>query len=172
MPQFSALIRAATLCLGLATFAVHAAETTDAATDVERLLTRLEGPWRMVGDVRGKPVQYKLESTRVLAGTFLELHMVDVDVPPRYEARVFIGADKSGKVFAHWLDSFGPASSVPHGEGTASENQIEIRIPYPSGTFRDRFDYVPATNEWTLTIEAEKAGGEWRHFAAYRLARP
>jgi hypothetical protein len=162
----------AALCLVFSAFTAQAADPIDAATGAQQLLTRLEGSWRMVGDVRGKQVQYKLESTRVLAGKFVELHMVDVQVPPRYEARVFIGADKTGKIFAHWLDSFGPEYSVPHGEGSVTSNQIEVRIPYPGGAFRDTFVFLPSSQEWTLTIDAEKAAGEWQHFAAYRLSRP
>ena len=138
----------------------------------EQLLTRLEGSWRMAGDVRGKQVEYRLDTRRVLQGRFIELHMVDVQSPPRYEARVFLGADETGKIFAHWLDSFGAAYSVPHGEGSATDNRIEFRIPYSGATFRDTFSYLPTTDEWTLTIEAEKAGGDTRHFAAYRLRRP
>ena len=126
----------------------------------------------MVGDVRGKPVEYRLESKRVLAETFVELHMVDVQSPPRYEARVFLGADRTGKVYVHWLDSFGPEYSIPHGTGAAIGDQIEVRIPYSGGTFRDTFTYVPATDDWRLAIDSERPGGEWQHFAAYRLTRP
>jgi hypothetical protein len=61
---------------------------------------------------------------------------------------------------------------VPHGEGAATENRIEFRIPYSGWTFRDQLTYLPATQDWTLIIDAEKPGGELRHFAAYRLTRP
>lgn len=172
MTRLRSFTRAVAPCLVLCAFTAHAADAVDTAAVAQQLLTRLEGSWRMVGDVRGKPVEYRLETTRVLAGKFVELHMVDVQVPPRYEARVFIGADKNGKVFAHWLDSFGPEYSVPHGEGVVSSNQIEVRIPYPGGAFRDTFVFQPSSQEWTLTIDAEKAGGEWQHFAAYRVSRP
>lgn len=157
----------ATLLIPLNPCAALAAEPSELSAD--QLLSALVGEWIMTGDVRGKPVQYRLQATRTLAGKFVELHMVDVQVPPRYEARVFIGADKTGKVFAHWLDSFGPEYSVPHGEGTACANTLEIRIPYPSGTFRDRFTYDPARHEWTIAIDGQNAAGEWVHFAGYRV---
>lgn len=72
------------------------------------LLAALDGDWMMVGDVLGEPVRYRLTVKPILAQTFTELHMTDVQEPPEYEARVFLGYDeKSGQVIAHWLDVFG-----------------------------------------------------------------
>lgn len=73
--------------------------TTDARPE---LLKALDGHWVMSGDVMGKPVTYTMVAGPTLHGTFTEMHMVDVQVPSEYEARVFIGYDPSSKtVIAH-----------------------------------------------------------------------
>jgi hypothetical protein len=135
------------------------------------LLKALDGQWTMVGDVKGKPVQYDMEAFPTLQGTFTEMHMNDVHVPSRYEARVFIGADKGGQLIVHWLDSFGAKYSVPHGTGAITGNAIIFNIPYPSGQFRDTLTYQPTRQVWTLLIEAAKPDGSWGHFAQYEIRR-
>ena len=135
------------------------------------LLKALDGQWVMVGDVMGKPVQYDMEASPTLQGTFTEIHMNDVQVPSQYEARVFIGADKDGQVIAHWLDSFGGKYSVPHGTGSIAGNTIVFNIPYSSGQFRDTFTFQPAQQTWTLSIEAAQPDGSWQHFAKYDIRR-
>ncbi len=136
------------------------------------LLAALDGRWRMVGDVRGKPVQYDLEAHPTLQGSFTELHMNDVQVPSKYEARVFIGVDGDGQVIAHWLDSFGARASVPHGTGTVTGDTLVFTIPYPRGQFRDTLAYQRDAGTWTLTIEAARPDGTWQHFARYDIRRP
>jgi hypothetical protein len=135
------------------------------------LLESLDGRWTMVGDVMGKPVQYEMEAFPTLQGTFTEIHMNDVQVPSEYEARVFIGVDKSGEVIAHWLDSFGAKYSAPHGTGSVTDSTIVFYIPYPSGQFRDTLSYQPAAKTWTLVIEGAKPDGSWLHFAKYDIRR-
>jgi hypothetical protein len=112
-----------------------------------------------------------MDAFPTLQGTFTEIHMNDVQVPSEYEARVFIGVDKSGEVIAHWLDSFGAKYSAPHGAGLVTDNTIVFYIPYPSGQFRDTLRYQPAEKTWTLVIEAAKPDGSWRHFAKYDIQR-
>ena len=135
------------------------------------LLAALDGRWRMVGDVMGKPVQYDLQAGPTLQGTFTELHMNDVQVPSKYEARVFIGVDRDGQVIAHWLDSFGAKASVPHGTGTVTGDTLVFNIPYPRGQFRDTLVYQRDTDTWTLAIEAARPDGTWQHFARYDIRR-
>lgn len=136
------------------------------------LIGQLVGHWRMVGDVGGKAVAYRLRSQLTLDGKFLELHMQDVNHPPRYEARVFIGYDsKSQQVIAHWLDSFGAASSIPHGTGHIDGNVLQFEIPYKNGPFRDTIVYKPLDGTWTLAIEASDGKNGWKHFAAYQVSR-
>lgn len=134
------------------------------------LLAALDGTWVMVGDVRGEPVKYNLIASPVLAGTFTELHMTDVQTPPQYEARVFIAHDKdSGHIIAHWLDVFGGRGSIPHGTGRITDNTIEFIIPYADGPFRDRLTHDAGRGTWRFTIESSDGSGQWKHFAAYEI---
>ncbi len=136
------------------------------------IISQLDGKWRMTGDVMGKPVTYAMEARPVLQGAFTEIHMKDVQVPPEYEARVFIGYDSDSKtVIAHWMDSFGARYSIPHGSGTITENSIRFVIPYQGGSFRDSFSYDQGKGIWKLQIEAEQPDGSWKHFAHYDITR-
>lgn len=136
------------------------------------LLAALDGKWIMVGDVLGKPVRYSLSVSPILARTFTELHMIDVQQPPQYEARVFIAHDKeSGQIIVHWLDVFGGKGSVPHGTGQITGNTIEFIIPYAEGPFRDRLARDATRSTWRLTIESSDGTGSWKHFAAYDIKR-
>lgn len=136
-------------------------------------LKALDGDWVMSGDVMGKPVTYRMVAGPTLQGAFTEIHMNDVQVPSRYEARVFIGYDAGSRtVIAHWMDSFGARYSVPHGTGTVSENTVRFTIPYESGAFRDTFTYRPETNTWLFVLEAAQPNGKWKHFARYTVHRP
>lgn len=126
----------------------------------------------MAGDVRGKPVQYNVIAASALQGQFTEISMNDVQVPPQYEARIFIGFDSdSNQIIAHWMDSFGAQYSIPHGTGSISENMIEFIVPYLDSSFRDRFEYDPKGDSWTLGITAQQPDGTWKHFARYFFRR-
>lgn len=136
------------------------------------LLLKLDGNWVATGDVMGKPVQYNVVTAPALQGQFTEMSMNDVQVPSQYEARLFIGFDSdSNRVIAHWLDSFGAQYSIPHGTGNISDNIIEFIFPYPSGSFKDRFEYSPEGDTWTLEITAQQPDGTWEHFATYSFRR-
>lgn len=144
------------------------------ATPLERvgdpLLDRLVGDWRMTGQVRGNPVSYRLSVSPVLASRFLELHMTDTGVPPRYEARVFIGEDTvPGRLIVHWLDSFGAAYSVPPGYGGITGDTVRFEVAYPGGPFRDTLVFRRAEGVWEVLIEAGVGPGEWRTFARYTV---
>jgi hypothetical protein len=136
------------------------------------LLASLDGNWMMVGDVLGKRVMYRLTVQPVLGRAFTELHMRDVQKPPQYEARVFVGYDKkSDQVIVHWLDVFGANGSIPHGTGGITDNTVEFTIPYQQGPFRDTLRFDPTTGKWRFTIEAPDGSGGWKHFAAYDIER-
>jgi hypothetical protein len=134
------------------------------------LLRALDGHWVMTGEVLGKPVTYDMVAVPTLQGAFTEMHMRDVQVPSEYEARVFIGVDPGSQfVIAHWLDSFGAKSSIPHGTGQISGNTIQFTIPYDSGPFRDTLIFHLQDRSWSLAIEASQPDGSWKHFARYEI---
>jgi hypothetical protein len=136
------------------------------------ILRKLDGNWIAAGDVMGKPVQYNVVAMPALQGQFIEISMNDVQVPSQYEARVFIGFDSdSNTIIAHWLDNFGARYSIPHGTGTISDNTVEFIVPYPSSPFKDRFEYCPEDDAWTLEITAQQPNGTWKHFAKYSFTR-
>lgn len=161
-----------TLFAGLTAVAPAVGVGADGASTVgSDLLASLEGRWTMVGDVMGKPVRYDMEASPTLQGRFLEIHMNDVQVPSQYEARVFLGMDENGEVIVHWLDSFGPRYSIPHGTGVVTDSTIVFTVPYASGPFRDTLLRDPVHGTWTFSIEAAQTDGTWAHFARYELTR-
>ena len=160
---------AVTTLLSLALATYLPAQTSHSAR-MEALLERLVGQWRMTGSVRGRPARYTLDATRVLQGRFVELHMEDVNRPPAYEARVFIGVDSvGGRYIAHWLDRFGAAYSIPHGTGHARGDTLLLDFPYPAGAFRDAFVYDRQSDTWHFRLEAADSAGGWRLFAEYQV---
>ena len=147
--------------------------TLPSASDARpEILKALDGNWIMSGDVMGKPVTYTMAAAPTLHGTFTEMHMRDVQVPSEYEARVFIGYDPSSKsVISHWMDSFGPAYSIPHATGHITGNTIEFTFPYKGGPFRDTLTYRAEKESWEFIIEASQPDGSWEHFARYEIHR-
>jgi len=136
-------------------------------------LDGLLGEWDMVGMVRGQPVRYRAQGERVLQGSFLRLHMVDVEVPPRYEAEVFIGFDaRAGDYVVHWLDRFGAGGARVVATGKREGERLVIIFPYAENPFRDTFTFEPKARTWSLLLEAQGRDASWSTFAAYELARP
>lgn len=136
----------------------------------DSLLERLVGTWRMVGNVRGRPVEYRLTAARVLSKRFIELHMIDVAEPAQYEARVFIGTDTvPGRVLVHWLDGFGAAYSVPAGAGSVHGDTLQFEFRYSDGPFRDIFVFRGSATGWHFRLEAGDGRGGWRSFAEYAV---
>jgi len=150
----------------------HAQAPASPADSRPELLRQLDGNWTMSGDVRGKPVTYRMVAAPALQGTFTELRMMDVQVPAQYEAAVFIGYDAAGKtVIAHWMDSFGARYSIPHGAGQIAGDVIEFTISYASGQFRNTWRFDAATSSWQFALEAAQPDGSWKHFARYEVKR-
>jgi len=169
-------VRIGGLAIALTVLAVGCASPPAGSSRVPEtrpaLLAGMDGQWVMVGEVLGKPVRYSLVVSPVLAGSFTELHMTDVQSPPQYEARVFIAHDKdTNQVIVHWLDSFGGKGSIPHGTGQVTGDTIEFIIPYTEGPFRDRLTYDKANGKWHFTIESAAGPEQWKRFATYEISR-
>lgn len=147
---------------------------SDQAGDDNRpsILKKLDGEWIAKGHVMGDSVRYLITGKPILNNMFTEVHMIDMNRPPEYEALVFIGYDSTSEnVFAHWLDVFGGAYSVPHGVGTIDSSRIEFSIPYSSSTFRDIFSFNETTGSWTLTIDSQVDSLTWKNFAFYDIRK-
>jgi hypothetical protein len=150
----------------------RSARSPMAPPSVMTLLEHLVGKWRMSGEVRGKPAEYRLDARNVLAARFVELHMLDTSSVAPYEARVFIGADTTaGRVIVHWLDSFGAAYSVPPGFGKVTGDTLRFELAYPTGTFRDTFVYDSRSDSWDITLLSRDSKNEWSVFAHYSARR-
>jgi hypothetical protein len=149
--------------------AAHAQGSTPGQMD--SLLSHLIGRWRMTGTVLGRPVVYTLLTTRELEGRFVELHMTDVQQPPAYEARVFIGVDSArAQYVAHWLDNFGAPYSIPHATESAQGDTVHLAFAYADGPFRDTFVYHRVTGTWYFRLESQDSTGAWRLFGAYDVS--
>jgi hypothetical protein len=136
------------------------------------ILKKLDGEWLAKGQVMGDDVQYSVSIHPVLNATFSEMHMIDVENPPQYEALVFIGYDTTeNKIITHWLDSFGPSFSIPHGTGSIDKNIIEFTVPYSEGPFRDRLTLNETNNTWSLLIESTNDSLTWEKFAEYTFTK-
>lgn len=157
--------------LSAATVAFAAAPAQQATKSADEIfLDALQGDWTMAGTLGGKPVHYLADGRRVLQGSFLRLHMIDVQLPPKYEADVFIGFDaKANDFIAHWLDRFGAAGARVVARGERKGQQLVIVFPYAEGAFRDTFSWEPASRSWSLLPESQSADGTWSTFATYTL---
>jgi hypothetical protein len=157
--------------MGAAAVAFAAAPAQQPAKSAdETFLDALQGDWTMAGTLGGRPVHYLADGRRVLQGGFLKLHMIDVQLPPKYEAEVFIGFDaKANDFIAHWLDRFGAAGARVVARGERKGQQLVIVFPYTEGAFRDTFSWEPASRSWSLLLESQSADGSWSTFATYTL---
>ena len=107
----------------------------------------------------------------MLGHQFVELHMLDVERPPMYEALVLLGYDvQRAQYVAHWCDSFG-GGYAGIGHGVRRGDAIEFRFDYPDGPFFNTFAWDAAAGAWTCTLESGAADGARRPFAVDRLVR-
>lgn len=137
------------------------------------MLKKLDGRWTASGHVMGNPVVYAVSVEPVLNAAFSCIHMTDTNSPPRYEALIYTGYDSiAGQLYAHWLDSFGAAASIPYGTGQLTASGMELSFPYRESPFRDTFTYDETDNSWKLLIESySDATSSWSEFASYKLSR-
>lgn len=145
-----------------------AAQEPDAPLQ-DPFLDDMVGTWTMTGHVMGDSVEYDATGTWVLNHQFLRLRMEDVNTPPEYVARVFIGYDGKNKEYvAHWLDSSGGRSSKTLGYGQLEDNAIEFRFDYPEGPFRTTFEQI-GDNTWHIRMRSKGDNGSWSAFADFEM---
>ena len=137
----------------------------------EDLLDRLEGSWRVTGDVRGSPLSQSIVARRALAGRFVELR-VSAGAPPidgqPYEAVYFIGISGEGRFVMNLMDVFGAGYSVVPGNGHRELDDIVFEFAYANGPWTWRWS--PSGQGWSTTQTYLDAGAE-RLFATKRMER-
>lgn len=160
-----------------ATFICAIASTTAQQTDGpnarfdDDLISKLEGQWNIVRQIRGTEVRNRMTATWMLNHQFLQLHMRDVAEPPKYEAIVLIGYIHAARQYvAHWTDTFGGKFSA-RGIGTRSGNTIEFRFDYDDGPFFNTFTWNAQTGQWTFRMESQGPDGARRLFALDTVTR-
>ncbi len=138
----------------------------------DAFLQQLAGGWEMTGTVLGKPVHQHGEGRWVLRDAWLCFTIIDLAVPPAYQAAVYIGFDaRAGDYIAHWLDQFGAAGARVVASGHRDGDTLVLTFPYAEGAFRDTFTMNADGKRGILLLEAQQADGHWSVFASYQLRR-
>lgn len=165
------VLRSAAVLLAAALLSGVAAAQRPPAHDP--LLAQLSGQWDLTGTLMGKPVHHRGEGSWVLKDGWLCFTLVDTQVPPAYQAAIYIGFDSRAHDYvAHWLDQFGAGGARVVGTGHRDGQVLVLVFPYADGAFRDTFRLAADGSSGTLLIESQQPDGRWSMFADYRLARP
>lgn len=130
-------------------------------------LDDLTGAWTMTGHVMGDSVRYDAHGKWTLNHQFLRFRMEDVNSPPEYVARVYIGYDREDQEYvAHWLDSSGGRPSETLGYGEREGRAVEFKFDYPDGPFRTTFEKRTG-QAWHVLMRTKGEDGDWSTFAEY-----
>ena len=161
------------LLLGAALVLMQGRVPAQPAAAHDPYLQQLAGRWEMTGTQLGKPVHQRGEGSWVLADGWLCFTIIDAQVPPAYQAAVYLGFDpKAGDYVAHWLDQFGAAGARVVATGHRDGQRLVLTFPYAEGAFRDTFSMEPGGERGTLLLESRQSDGHWSTFASYQLRRP
>jgi hypothetical protein len=130
-------------------------------------LDNLVGDWRVERRFgNGRMDENTVHAEWVLDHHFLELHYLDVAMPPAYEAIVFIGYNAGEQSYVcHWIDSFGGEfSALGSGKVDSETHAVEFTFNYKDGPFTNKFSFDPVTRTWT-SLMRHKEKGDWKLFA-------
>jgi len=147
-----------------------AAEVAPVASDP--WLVNLVGRWEIERTIRRTRERNLVEVRWVLGRRFVEMHMVDVARPPKYEALVLIGHDASqGRYVAYWTDVFGAQYSGV-GYGRRVGDSVDFVFDSPDGSrFHNTFTWDPGDGAWRSLMESESRAGVRAFFAEDRYRR-
>ncbi len=169
-------MRVAVLLAFLALLLPHITLAEDAADGPQvrfedPFMENLVGMWDLTRSIRGQTVKNSVKAEWVLNHQFLQLHMVDVAVPPTYEAIVLIGYSHANhRYVAHWLDVYGGEYSAI-GYGKLVGNSVEFAFQYEDGPFYNQFTWNPEDKSWTFRMEGTDEKGNRKPFATDVLHR-
>ena len=139
----------------------------------DSFIENLIGEWDLTRRFPSKLVHNKVSVQWVLNHQFVQLHMIDVEFPPKYEALVLIGYDHTAQEYvAHWCDLFGARYSGI-GRGKLANSGIAFTFSYPDGPFVNTLTWNPKDQTWTSYMENVSSDGSHRFFAedTYRRTR-
>ena len=138
----------------------------------DALLDNMVGHWSLTGTLVGKPIRHTVDVQWILGHQFLQIHEVDGNAPPQYEAMPTIGYDDVTKRYvAHWLDVFGGRYSETLGYGVRTGDEIGFDFQYPDGPFHTVFRWEPDKNDWRWLMTEKNKKGQVRPFADMTLKR-
>lgn len=150
----------------------HAGQAEVATVAPDPWLANLVGRWDIERTIRGTKEGNKLEVRWVLGRRFVEMHMIDVARPPKYEAIVLVGRDASkDRYVAYWTDVFGAQYSGV-GYGKRVGDSVDFVFDSPDGSrFHNTFTWSAHDGAWRSLMESESAAGARAFFAEDRYRR-
>ncbi len=138
----------------------------------DALLDNLVGKWIVSRKMSNRAEENVLTAEWILNHQFLQIHMIDVKSPPRYEALVLIGYNhEQDRYVIHWLDTFGGRYS-DKGMGTRNGNEIRFVFQDEEGVVHNSFTWNPESRTWRSLIEQTNEQGQWTFFLEDQLQRP
>ena|SRR5579863_8141219 len=165
LPVFTVLV-----LLSVTSAAQAAAEWRDSLVD------RLEGTWKLEGQVMGREAHHQVTAEWILNHQFLRIHeKTSADAPGTerpYEALWFLGYDSiSERYVLHLVDVFGARYSETLGYGTRDGNRIRFVFEYPDGPFHTTYRWNPVDQTWQWLLEQKDKNGKWTVFADLKLTK-
>ena len=167
LPAFSALtvlaLQTALVYIPGCSATPNPSDAPDAAvqpTARDDFLGHLVGDWHITRRMQSRTVENTMSARWVLGGMFVQMHMIDVARPPKYEAIVLVGHDpQRDRYVAYWCDSFGPGYSA-EGIGVRHGDTVEFTFQYENGPFVNTFAWHDADRTWTFRGENVSPSGE------------
>lgn len=138
----------------------------------DEFLDKLIGQWDLNGTIGTRKVANHFSAAWVLNHQFIELSFIDLAKPQTYFAKVLIGFDcKRSLYIAHWMDSFGAASSETLGYGKKTGDKIVLEFNYPDGLMQNTFSYDSKNNSWQFHMMGKNQKGDWELFGDEYLSK-
>jgi len=128
------------------------------------LLELLAGDWKITRTMGKEIAHSRMCAEWELNHQFLQLHMIDENEPPEYEAIVSIGYEyEISRYVIYWLDTFGGRYSL-NGYGARAGNSILFVFESRDGLLHNRFSYDAKSNSWHSRIDQRAHDGPWKLF--------
>lgn len=140
------------------------------------LMNRLEGSWKLEGNVMGNAAHHDVQADWVFNRQFLRItEKTSADAPAaerKYDSIWYLGYDAISERFVlHLMDTFGARFSETLGYGTREGNQIKFVFEYPDGPFHNTYRWSAEEKSWRWSMEQKNKEGKWAPFAELKLVK-